>query len=391
MTEERAVRFLVALGQTLSAMRLYAEGHPARASALEEAHGRLREVLDHVEGPTFNFLDGEVVFGDERLRGLEDWPWASSLSGAGIERIEFARGVPLDELRRFCLELERRLEGPSPPPKRIEESWFRHIRFGTLARIASEEEADAVRAELENELPSVEEIFHVARSKGEVPLEVSRSVVESIDEAIRNSPDLLRLLLPLEDHEQYMTIHSMNTSVLSIGLAEVVGYAGPDARQVGEAALLHNVGTSALPEELLHKPEPLEGEELDLFREHSVEGARILLRSRESVRLSAVVAYEHHWTWDGGGYPVRRYERDPHPVSQLVQISEVYDALRSERPFRGAWPADEILAHLEEEAGTTFNPETVRAFLAMLERRQEKEPTEEGHGKGEDDAGVGGP
>lgn len=375
MTAEGAVKFLVALGQALSAMRLYAEGHPARASAVQEAHDRLGDLLGDAERPIFNFLEGEVVFGDRRLRELGDWPWASSLAEAGIERIELLRGVPLDEFRRFCAELGRRLEGPSSPPDRVEESWFRHIRFGTLARMADDEEADALRAELQNELPTVEEIFHVARSEGKVPPEVSRAVVESIDEAIRKSRNLLQLLLPLKDHDQYTTIHSMNTSVLSIGLAEVVGYVGPDVRQVGEAALLHDVGKSAVPEELLKKPDALTDEEWEAVQEHPVEGARILLRSHDGMSLSAVVAYEHHWTWDGGGYPARRYERDPHPVSQLIQICDVYDALRTARPFRGPWPAEEIVEHLKTEAGRTFNPETVTTFLAMLERWQQGEET----------------
>lgn len=379
MTAEGAVKFLVALGQALSAMRLYADGHPARASAVQEAHDRLRQLTGDVERPIFNFLEDDVVFGERRLRELGEWQWASSLSEAGIERVEFVRGVPLDEFDRFCSELGRRLEGPSSPPDRVEESWFRHIRFGTLARVASQEEADALRAELEDELPTVEGIFDVARTEGKVPPEVSRAVIESIDEAIRKSRNLLQLLLPLKEHDQYTTIHSMNTSVLSIGMAEVVGYVGPDVRQVGEAALLHDVGKSAVPEEVLQKPDSLTDEEWDAVREHPAEGARILLRSHDGMSLSAVVAYEHHWSWDGGGYPKRRYDRNPHPVSQLIQICDVYDALRTARPFRGPWPAERIIEHLKQEAGNTYNPETVRTFLAMLERWEEG-------GEGGDDA-----
>jgi HD-GYP domain-containing protein (c-di-GMP phosphodiesterase class II) len=84
------------------------------------------------------------------------------------------------------------------------------------------------------------------------------------------------------------------------------------------------------------------------------------------MEFAAVVAYEHHLTWQGGGYPKLRYPRRPHPVSQLVQICDVFDALRTERPFRGPWPVEKILRYLGELSGTDLNPEVLAGFRDML-------------------------
>jgi putative two-component system response regulator len=99
---------------------------------------------------------------------------------------------------------------------------------------------------------------------------------------------------------------------------------------------------------------------------HPVEGARIILDSQESLELAAVVAYEHHIMINGGGYPSFRYPRDCHAASKLVHVCDVYDALRTKRPYRDAWPAEQVLAYLEGRAGQEFDPELVAAFSSMM-------------------------
>ncbi|HMH82464.1 MAG TPA: HD domain-containing phosphohydrolase, partial [Gemmatimonadales bacterium] len=80
----------------------------------------------------------------------------------------------------------------------------------------------------------------------------------------------------------------------------------------------------------------------------------------------AVVAYEHHIMLNGGGYPALRFGRECHRASKLVHVCDVYDALRTNRPYREAWSQDKTLAYLEERAGTEFDPELVRAFVRMM-------------------------
>ncbi|HKK07895.1 MAG TPA: HD domain-containing phosphohydrolase, partial [Gemmatimonadota bacterium] len=161
-------------------------------------------------------------------------------------------------------------------------------------------------------------------------------------------------------------------SVLSLGLAERVGYGRDDVRAVGKAALLHDVGKTLVPEEILKKPGTLTPEEWTLIKRHPIDGARILFRSRDGLSVAAVVAYEHHMTWDGGGYPERRFPREIHPASALVQVCDVYDALRTRRPFRGPWPEDRVLAHLRAGAGEAFSSEMVSVFLAMMDGLREE-------------------
>ena len=123
-----------------------------------------------------------------------------------------------------------------------------------------------------------------------------------------------------------------------------------------------------MPLEILTKPGKLTPEERAVMQTHPAEGARIILAAEEQLDLAAVVAYEHHILLNGGGYPGLHYRRDCHRASKLVHVTDVYDALRTKRPYRDAWPLERVLAYLDEEAGREFDPELVQAFTAMMRR-----------------------
>lgn len=362
MTTDRAVRFLVALGRTLSSRRLYQDDHPATEEAETSAFRQLVELTEASGTIVFSFLDGEAAWEGHRLRTMADWPWSGAFEESGVERLEFDPAVSRDEFGEFCGRLAGIVDGEVTPD---EEAPLPHARWGRLSR--SDEDEDELRERLETDLEDLEELFELAGEEGVVAPELSAAVVDSISSAIRRSRNLLRLLVPLKEHDQYTTVHSMNVSVLSIGLAELTGYVGRDVREVGEAALLHDVGKSIIPENILQKPASLTEDEWNVVRRHPAEGARILLRSAGEMNVASVVAYEHHWRWDGGGYPERRYPREPHPATQLVQICDVFDALRTRRPFREPWDAARIEEHLKESSGDLFSPEAVDRFLSLID------------------------
>jgi putative two-component system response regulator len=109
-------------------------------------------------------------------------------------------------------------------------------------------------------------------------------------------------------------------------------------------------------------------EEREVMQTHPAEGARIILASEEELELAAVVAYEHHILLNGGGYPPMHFRRTCHRASKLVHVCDVYDALRTKRPYRDAWPLDRVLSYLEEESGKEFDPELVRSFTTMMRK-----------------------
>lgn len=99
---------------------------------------------------------------------------------------------------------------------------------------------------------------------------------------------------------------------------------------------------------------------------HTTEGAKLIITSDRELDMAAAVAYEHHIMINGGGYPKRHYHREVHKASSLVHVCDVYDALRTNRPYRSAWEAEKVLTYIEEKAGSEFEPDIAHAFLTMM-------------------------
>ena len=157
-----------------------------------------------------------------------------------------------------------------------------------------------------------------------------------------------------------------------MGLAEALNLDSKAVRLVGISGLLHDIGKVKIPDEILNKAGKLTDAERSVMEAHPVEGARILLEREGTLDLAAVVAYEHHVRQDGGGYPKRTYQRSCHPVSDLVHICDIYDALRTNRPYRGAWEHERVLGYLAEKSGDELDGELVHTFSEMMLTREQK-------------------
>ena len=198
-------------------------------------------------------------------------------------------------------------------------------------------------------------------------LDFAVGVVQLLAAAMHQEQEIILPLVELKEIDQYTATHSINVAVLSMGLAESMALSSTDVRAVGEAALLHDVGKTVIPLEVLNKPGKLNDEEWKTIREHPVEGARILLASGPRFAFAATAAYEHHIGWTGKkGYPALHYDRQPGRLSRLIQVCDIYDALRTRRPHRGPWSVARTLEHLQKEAGDYLDPEFVTAFLSMI-------------------------
>ncbi|MBI4538844.1 MAG: HD domain-containing protein [Gemmatimonadetes bacterium] len=381
------VEFLNSLAQAIATMRLYGETHAARRRAVDRAYDALLDLLKANPNPAFSFLEDEVIFANERLRELGPWKWGRELARTGVERVEIQTGVPRDEFERFLTVVRERVDRGNaredPIPFAEVRAAFPHIRFGQLSIEPSDASGGWYRPgapDLKEETEATGWLLGEGGRKARVSAAVTDAVVRSLARALHEEHDVFRLLLPLRETDEYTTIHSMNVAILSMAVAESIGHGGPFVKAIGEAALLHDVGKTRVPAEILQKPRGLSPEEWRVMQKHPEDGARILLNSRADIELAAIVAYEHHATWNGGGYP--KLQRRPHPVSQLVQLCDIYDALRTQRPFRGPWEPERIAEHLRTGAGLAHDPQAVSVFLEMLAQWSAAAPEGNGSGPG---------
>jgi putative nucleotidyltransferase with HDIG domain len=371
-------KFLHSFAQTLSTMNLYKPGHPARERVIDRTFSLLLELLQEDSHPDFSFLGEEVVYGKTSLREMRDWEWSKRLNAMGIQRLEFDPEVSRDEFIEFLEEVYRRAATPDAPVDSTESRQTRklNIRYGALGIRADTEEARKVlerqietatiNYNLTEEIDSVKFMHDQIQANGGLPLLEAEAVVRSLSVAMHGESEMMLPLLMLKDFDQYTTTHCLNVSVLTMALAEHLGLHARDVRTFGVAGLLHDLGKVKIPMEILNKPGKLTDEERAVMQNHTVEGARIIITSDRELDMAAAVAYEHHIMINGGGYPKRHYERDCHKASNLVHVCDVYDALRTNRPYRAAWEAEKVLGYIEEKSGTEFEPAIANAFVTMM-------------------------
>lgn len=364
-------RFLSAFAQALAAMALYRDGHPARERALDVAYQQIQDLQGDTQRPLFTFLGDEVVFGRLPLRDLKAWDWGKRLAEAGIQRLEFQDRVSREDFEGFLEEVLARLtlSAISTEARQMRRS---NIRFGAVGLkgetdIATEPLPTAtISFSLGDEVDTVRWLQGEVQSTGAIPLAEAEAVVRSLAVAMHGGQQIILPLLQLKEFDQYTTTHSLNVAVLSMALAEFLGLSATTVRTFGVAGLLHDIGKIKIPLDVLTKPGKLTDEERALMNEHPVAGARLLLDVEQDLDLAIVVAYEHHIMINGGGYPALHYARDCHQASKLVHVCDVYDALRTRRPYREAWSFEKTLGYLEERKGLEFDPELCGAFVRMM-------------------------
>jgi putative nucleotidyltransferase with HDIG domain len=176
----------------------------------------------------------------------------------------------------------------------------------------------------------------------------------------------LLALTALKNYDNYTFTHMVNVSILTMGQARGLGMEGGALRQLGLAALLHDIGKVKTPAEILNKTEQLTDKEFDILRRHTVDGAEILRTTPDVPALAPVVAFEHHLRADGTGYPRGVSRPQLNVATMLCGISDVYDAMRSQRVYQQAFPTDRILAVLQKNDGTQFDQNLVRRFVQLV-------------------------
>ena len=367
------IEFLSATAQALSALSLYPEGHTTRERALDAVFERLQELLVDEPNPQFSFLGDEVVYGDRPLREMRDWDWSRRLADAGVQRVQFDRTATREELEDFLDQTLARLTLRAIDSSEARTTRTTGIRFGAVGIKGEEQfgedaqiEEAAIGLSLGTEASTIRWMHQEMQGGAALPMAEAEAVVRALSVAMHGDQQLILPLLKLRQFDEYTTTHALNVSVLTMALAEWIGLGARDVRAFGVAGLLHDLGKVKIPAEILNKKGKLTSEERAIMNAHPAEGARMILETEPDLDLAAVVAYEHHIMINGGGYPTMRYARQCHHGSKLVHVCDVYDALRTNRPYRDAWLADKVLAYMEERSGVEFEGEVAHAFAAMM-------------------------
>jgi len=185
-------------------------------------------------------------------------------------------------------------------------------------------------------------------------------------ERAQHEATLRALGVALEYRDYETKGHTDRVVALAVAFGERLGMDEPTLQALRWGAYLHDLGKVAIPDGILLKPDRLTDDEFEHIRRHTVIGIEMC---RDIPFLSPgtrEVVRSHHERWDGDGYPDRLAGSEIPLLARMFSLVDVYDALTSERPYKGAWTHDEAVAELVAQAGEQFDPELIGSFVDVV-------------------------
>lgn len=195
---------------------------------------------------------------------------------------------------------------------------------------------------------------------------IAKKVVAECVDSVLNAPDALIWMTQLKHRDMYTAQHSMNVCILSVALGRHLNLDETALNNLGLCGMMHDMGKMKVPLDILNKPGRLEPDELKIMQSHSLEGAKLLIHSKDMYAGAIDVARCHHERLDGAGYPHQLIDTQITFYTRIVTIVDMYDAISSDRVYqkgRGHLEAIKIMASM---CGTQLDTKLTYKFIECL-------------------------
>lgn len=351
---------------------LYPEGHPQVKGSLDRTLGLLDDLLETRPEVSVFALAERVIF--ERKVLPDSRRFVEGLFAVlrhwGIDQISFRRGLNRRELVELVEALSAYRKGGSD---RLVD--WPHLSFGYLdGAVNPRSEAEPLIPEeyvleLDESAGELSKVWAEVRGSLTLDANTLGGIAMLVSGLIARSASAVMPLAPVKRHDEYTFVHTLNVAILSVSLAESLGLERSVVHDINLAALLHDIGKQFIAPELLNKPGRYTDEERLIVEGHSENGAKVLLNTPGVPDMAVVVAFEHHIRADGGGYPRIPLGWQLNLASRIVQVADVFDALRTTRPYRGALPLPKIIDIMVSDVGTFFDADLLQVFLEKVVSR----------------------
>jgi len=211
----------------------------------------------------------------------------------------------------------------------------------------------------------IKEILGGVMDSNPVKIQTCIDTTESILDIVHDKFEKVNNLGEMRVHDYYTLSHSINVAILSTIIGMELGYGESKLKDLTFSALLHDVGKMQLPKDILFKPGSLTKQEMQLVKKHSEYGFEYITQLLDLPEIIGNAALYHHERWEGQGYPYGIKGEEIPEFAQIVAIADVFDALISEKIYRGPVQAIDAMRILLTEENKSFNPKILNKFIYM--------------------------
>jgi HD-GYP domain-containing protein (c-di-GMP phosphodiesterase class II) len=388
--EENGRKMLPLLFATFKIASMY----EANNNRYIEQANKLREIIGKIFAEENDFTlttkGGYFFISDVRIRTERELDTAMTYfmerwQAIGISGFMFQRGLDPRELDKFVFLLSS-----FEPAENPEESF--HALKERLNQLQVEKvmpvkvtEADRAAKRTDGERESIKanarktffqavnvvrDTLTQSRNSNTVNISKTKRVVQELINRLMDDEAAVMELTALRSFDDYTYVHSVNVCVLSLILGHHLGLDRKMLSNLGVGALLHDIGKTKLPIELINKPDSFDEFDWAQMRKHPVYGTKALFRTRATdettVRASSAI-FEHHISLDGSGYPDLPNKRRPSLFARIVAIADTYNAMTSGRVYhRKRHLPDEAITSMSNRIDKSFDPLLLKVFINTL-------------------------
>ena len=385
-TQKLARAFLIALHGAVRAVRLYPVENAAVQKALSELSLCAERLLTSDDGCEIRRVGDYIFVNETRLRlTLDNYAAVAYVLGlfrdAGIGGIAVQRRpeprawvVLLSFLQSPPLEIAED-ERWGQLQERLDQSGISDFVLsaptdeGTANDDAEMDTKERARQTYVRSLDVTREVMTSARIGRSPGLKRVKRAVQGIVDAILTDSASLIGLTTLREFDEYTFVHSVNVCILSVALGRRLGLSKPQLLDLGLAALLHDIGKSKLPVEVLNKRGHLDGPELAQLQTHPWQGVLALFAMPTGAGRpwrALTAAYEHHMRIDLSGYPKPVRPRRLSLFSKIIAVADGFDAATTTRVYQQSpWTPADVLRGMRDNPRLGLDPVVVKAFINL--------------------------
>lgn len=372
--QDEVVQVVSHLNAAMSNVRLYAANHPQVVRYIDLAHGTLQALLEQREELTLITVDDDLVVDHQTINAKSPQlnQFVRILKQSAVERITFTREATLAELAQLVKDLMAPDGDIVRSTKGILLGKVRVVNHSDLESQVEllPEDVKLRLGELvllrDRSLDDLKEMYRDIQKRKRIPTKGVGDIVQGFIGGMLRNANPLHMLASLKSSDEYTFTHAINVCLLTMAQAESLGASGDQLYDIGISACLHDAGKMFIPNEILNKPGKLDDHEWAEMRGHSLRGAQYLLRLPGISKLAFLGALEHHLHYNGAGYPDLGKQWRPNLVSQMIAVADLFDAMRSRRPYKEPKSDDFIIELLRKESGTAYNPQLVDNFIQLI-------------------------
>lgn len=216
----------------------------------------------------------------------------------------------------------------------------------------------------DSSLALVEELFE--HPDVSVALNNSKPIINDFVQFMKAEPESMAHLIGLSGHDFYTYNHSLDVSIYSLGLGNVLGIKDKELEELGVAALFHDIGKRNVSLDILCKKGALSPDEWAVMQQHTQYGLVILNQGQDISEAIKAACFEHHESFLGNGYPQQLTGPEIHPFARIVAICDTYDAMTTQRSYNTPLRPFDALKMMKDQLANRFDPDMLKALYSVL-------------------------